>query len=86
LKKLFEILLYLVAGLFTLILLAVIGTFVFFPRSESPPDIQVSMSSENIARGAYLTEHVAMCFFCHSQMNPTNFGVTPDLDTRGHGL
>ncbi|WP_439488314.1 c-type cytochrome [Algoriphagus sp.] len=65
-KKIFKILAYVVA---TVVLLAIIGiAFVNFtyPKVKHAPDLAIEKTSDRVARGAYLANHVTVCVDCHS--------------------
>lgn len=64
--------LFRVAFFVLVILLAVVSAgfaylFVALPRSSPLADTKVSVAPERVARGRYLTHHVAACVACHGE-------------------
>lgn len=80
--KIVLIFLGIIAGLTAL---ALVVTYLTFPRSEAPPDLRVEATPERVERGRYLVEHVAACLDCHSQRDWSQFGgpVVPGTEGRG---
>jgi mono/diheme cytochrome c family protein len=84
-----------VGGLVALVLLVIGYVVVALPKAFAVPSIKVTPTPESTERGAYLTEHVAVCISCHSTRDYTHFAgpVVPGSEGRGgerfdreHGL
>ena len=56
-----------------------------YPKIDSPLDIQVAGTSEQVARGRYLAHHVAVCIDCHSTRDWSYFSAPPQKGTEGKG-
>jgi mono/diheme cytochrome c family protein len=68
------------------LLVAALGTFfVLFPRVEPAPVLRVARTPQQIARGTYLAEHVAICTDCHSQRDFSRYSGPVREETRGKG-
>jgi hypothetical protein len=84
-----KLLIRLVAILFGLVLLLVLGglTYLFLalPRVGAAPDVRVEITPERVARGKYLANHVAMCLTCHSERDWTKFGAPVPPGAEGSG-
>lgn len=59
--------------------------FLKFPDAGAVPDIAASPTPERLARGAYLTKHVAVCLDCHSTRNWALFSGPLVPGTEGKG-
>jgi len=55
------------------------------PDAGPAPDITVEMTSDNIERGRYLANSVALCMDCHSTRDWTQFAGPPIPGTEGIG-
>lgn len=77
--------------LIALVLIAVVlAGFVSYvkfalPDVGPPPDLNVEMTSENIERGMYLANSVALCMDCHSTRDWTQYAGPPIPGTEGIG-
>ena len=71
------------------IVVAIVGFLLWFnvsfPKVSDAPDIKVDMSEENIKRGEYLANHVAVCIDCHSSRDWSKFSGPPVESTFGMG-
>lgn len=75
-----------VAGLLVLFLSSALSYLKFaLPDVGPPPDIKVEMTPENIARGKYLANSVAVCMDCHASRDWSVFGAPPITGTKGKG-
>lgn len=78
--------LLIVVGSIVLVILAAIVYFNFaFPKVSDAPDIKVDMSPQNIERGRYLANNVAVCIDCHSTRDYSYFSGPPAPGTEGRG-
>src|SRR2546425_4413315 len=80
-----------IAGAVALIVLAVAGCglgylYIRKPAMALPSPIQVAMTPERIARGAYLFQRVMDCDGCHSQHDESRFGRPVIEAGRGQGF
>ena len=57
--------------------LAAAYVFVFLPRQQAAPDLQVEMTPESIERGRYLAVNVLQCVDCHSERDWGLYGGPP---------
>ena len=72
-----------------IVLILLIGAGVLYikyklPNASDPPDIKVPLTAENIARGKYLTNYVAVCKDCHSKRDVTKFAM-PVIESTNFG-
>ena len=59
--------------------------FLVFPRIAPPPILQVPRTPERIARGQYLSRHVAGCSDCHGERDWTKYSAPQIREREGHG-
>ncbi|HNR74232.1 MAG: cytochrome c family protein [Bacteroidetes bacterium OLB12] len=75
-------------GILTVVFIGVgfTGTYVkmFLPNVNPPADIKIEPTSEMIARGRYLANHVTVCMDCHSSRDWSKF-AGPITDNPGSG-
>jgi mono/diheme cytochrome c family protein len=79
-----------VTGIIVVVLLVAVAglaSYIKFglPNVGDAPDIKVEASSERVARGKYLANHVMVCMDCHSTRNWNVFSGTPVPGTLGKG-
>lgn len=72
------------------IIILAIGTLLLYVRYALPsagdtPEIKVEITAENIARGKYLTRHVAGCIDCHSVRDYSLYSMPAIESTYGAG-
>jgi mono/diheme cytochrome c family protein len=75
---------------FVVILIVAIGGMVTYVKSAlpnvgPPPELSIELTSERIARGKYLANHVMQCVDCHAQRDFSLFGGPPMEGTIGKG-
>src|SRR5689334_12860591 len=73
------------AVLSALVLSALAYLFVVYPIAEPPPALKADKTPEQLARGAYLAENVAVCTDCHSQRDFSRFSGPVKAGTIGKG-
>jgi hypothetical protein len=56
-----------------------------FPKGEKASTIKIEATPERIARGEYLANHVAACFYCHSTPDYAYYAGPIAPDTKGKG-
>lgn len=83
--KLLKMIAYLFGAIVLLIGLLLLYVKTMLPSVGAPPDIKVTMSTENIERGKYLANHVLLCMDCHSTRDWTVFAGPPKPGTEGKG-
>jgi mono/diheme cytochrome c family protein len=75
--------------LLTIILLAAaLGSAYFylrFPRTAAPLDLQAPRTAERLARGEYLSRHVAGCTDCHGERDWTKYSAPQMPEHAGRG-
>lgn len=78
-----------ILGVFLVIILGVgagiIYLFTTYPNVGPPPAISVESTPQQIERGKYLAEHVAVCIDCHSNRNWKKFSGPIKPGTFGRG-
>jgi len=75
---------YLLYGLAILVALAVLAGLyisISFPKVGPPPDLEVAITPEKVEKGKYLAYHVMMCADCHSQRDFSIFSGPPEPGT-----
>ncbi|MEP0713618.1 cytochrome c [Algoriphagus sp.] len=65
-KKIFKVLAFAFGALVLLIISGVAFVNFTFPKVSPAPDLTIDHSPEQVARGAYLANHVTVCVDCHS--------------------
>ena len=85
LRRIARLFLYLLA----VVVLAVAGGFSYLflalPRVAPPATLQVPRTPERIARGQYLSRHVAGCSDCHGERDWTKYSAPQMREREGHG-
>ena len=75
-----------VLGVVVVVIAAGIGyLYQAFPKVPPAADIAVAGTPEQIARGAYLANHVTICIDCHSTREFDYYSGPADLSTAGKG-
>jgi mono/diheme cytochrome c family protein len=59
--------------------------FIVYPSTGPAPELRVARTPEQIARGTYLAEHVAVCTDCHSERDFSRFAGPLVEGTLGKG-
>ncbi|MCF7796730.1 MAG: cytochrome c [Lentisphaeria bacterium] len=76
-------------GIVSVLIVVILGGLIYlntaFPDVGPPPEITVEETPEQIARGAYLANHVSVCMDCHSERDWTKFAGPPKAGTWGKG-
>jgi mono/diheme cytochrome c family protein len=85
LRRLARVFPYLLAVLAVLVAGAVAYLFLALPRSAPPANLQVPRTPERIARGAYLSRHVAGCTDCHGERDWSKYSAPQMREREGHG-
>lgn len=83
-NRLWKILGFIVLGLIV-ILFCAIGYIIWFRPSIPLQDIKVNSTTERVARGNYLANHVLVCIDCHSTRDWTRFSGPVISGTEGKG-
>ena len=84
-KKIKKILLWLVLIIVVIITGAMTYCKVALPNVGAAPEIKIDPTSERIARGEYLANHVTVCIDCHSKRDWSRFSGPPVEGTLGMG-
>jgi mono/diheme cytochrome c family protein len=84
-KKALLVLAALAGGLLLLVGLLLARLVLKKPALRPPSAERIEPTPERLARGQYLVEHVAACFDCHSERDPTKFGMPETPGGRGKG-
>src|SRR5687767_9686657 len=59
--------------------------FLGFPKAEPPAALKVAGTPEQVARGAYLANHVTVCLDCHSKHDTGRYANPVVPGTQGEG-
>jgi mono/diheme cytochrome c family protein len=78
-RKLLRVLAYLVIGVLSLVVLALLYVLIAYPKSEPPADLEVAMTPTTIERGRYLFHNLAQCVECHA-MRDTDAPGSPIVE------
>lgn len=74
------------AGLISsVIIIALLVLFLFFPNVDPAPDLKVDLTPEKIERGRYLAHTVTVCMDCHSTRDWTKYAGPLEPGTLGIG-
>jgi mono/diheme cytochrome c family protein len=72
-----------------IVIVAIVGMLSYvklaLPNVGDAPEMKVEMTPENIARGEYLANHIAVCIDCHSTRDWSKFSGPPLEGTFGKG-
>jgi mono/diheme cytochrome c family protein len=85
LRRIVRIVLYLVAAMFVIATGGVGYLFLALPRAAAPEEFQAPRTPERLARGEYLSRHVAGCSDCHGERDWTKYSAPQIRDREGHG-
>jgi mono/diheme cytochrome c family protein len=83
--RLTRLLLVLVAILVVAIVGGLAWLLLSYPKTAPPTALKVAGTPEQIARGAYLSRHVAGCTDCHGERDWTKYSAPQMRDREGHG-
>ncbi|MFK7937609.1 MAG: cytochrome C, partial [Saprospiraceae bacterium] len=84
-SRILKILAFLVIGLVMLVGFGLTYVKTALPNVGDPPTLTVKGTSEQIARGEYLANHVMVCMDCHSKRDWEQFAGPPIDNTLGMG-
>lgn len=84
-KKLLKIFAITVSILFVLVISGVIYISTAYPKVSPAEDLEIEYTSERIANGKYLANHVTVCMDCHSTRDFSKFSGPPAPGTIGKG-
>ncbi|MFA6599193.1 MAG: cytochrome c [Ignavibacteriaceae bacterium] len=73
-NKILKFFLWLLGGLFVVVLVGLIFFNLSFPKSNPPSNVEVKYTPERIERGKYLANHVTGCMDCHSPRDFSFYG------------
>lgn len=85
LRRIVRIVLYLVAVIVAIVAGGIGYVFLALPRAAAPETFQAPRTPERLARGAYLSRHVAGCSDCHGERDWTKYSAPQIRDREGHG-
>ncbi|MBO9701380.1 MAG: c-type cytochrome [Sporocytophaga sp.] len=83
--KLFKVLLFIFAGVFILLIGALIYMKFALPNVGPAPEMKVDMSPAKVERGKYLANYVSVCMDCHSERDWNKFAGPMVEGTLGSG-
>jgi len=76
-------------GVLLVLVLVVVSAILYIkfalPNVGDTPDITIEASPERIARGYYISNHVALCMDCHSRRDWGIYAAPPIPGTAGTG-
>jgi mono/diheme cytochrome c family protein len=84
-KKFIKIISYIVLGVVVIAIGGIMYLNFAFPKVSKAPVLKVESTPEQIQRGKYLANHVAVCMDCHSKRNWEYFAGPPIEETFGAG-
>jgi mono/diheme cytochrome c family protein len=84
-RKLFRVLLILTVIVIGLAGIALAYLFLALPNASAPSNVKVVATPEKLARGEYLSRHVAGCVVCHGTRDWTRFSGPLEPGTEGRG-
>lgn len=84
-KKTGKIIIFIVIALVIMVCSALIYVKVALPNVGNAPDLKVKLTSERIARGKYLANHITICIDCHSTRDWSRFSGPIDSNKIGTG-
>ncbi|PZX53491.1 mono/diheme cytochrome c family protein [Algoriphagus ratkowskyi] len=84
-KKFFKVLAYVIGAFVLLIVCGVVYISFTFPKVSPAPELTIDTSSDRVARGAYLANHVTVCVDCHSVRDFSQFSGPITPGTLGSG-
>ena len=84
-KKRTKVLLWII-GILVIVIGAAVSYLKFtLPNIDPAPELTVELTSERLARGQYLANHVTVCIDCHSTRDWSRFSGPPMEGTYGMG-
>lgn len=84
-RRIVRIVLYVVVAIFVLATGGIGYLFLALPRAASPETFEAPRTPERLARGEYLSRHVAGCSDCHGERDWTKYSAPQMRDREGHG-
>ena len=85
LRRIARLFLYLLAVVAVLLAGGFAYLFLALPRTAPPASLQVQSTPERIARGRYLSRHVAGCSDCHGERDWSKYSAPQMREREGHG-
>jgi len=85
LRRITRLFLYLLAVVGVLLAGGFAWLFLALPRTAPPASLQVTSTPERIARGRYLSRHVAGCSDCHGERDWSKYSAAQMHEREGHG-
>ncbi|MFD2245816.1 c-type cytochrome [Pontibacter ruber] len=84
-KKAFRIILIVVVVLAIIAASGILFVRYTFPKVDKAPAITLNRTTDQVKRGEYLANHVAVCIDCHSTRDWSRFSAPPIAGTAGKG-
>jgi mono/diheme cytochrome c family protein len=85
LRRIARLFLYLLAVVVLVMAGGLVYLFLALPRVAPPATLQVARTPERIARGQYLSRHVAGCSDCHGERDWSKYSAPQIREREGHG-
>jgi mono/diheme cytochrome c family protein len=85
LRRLVRVVMYMVVAILLIVACGLGYLFLALPRAATPEVFEAPRTPERIARGEYLSRHVAGCSDCHGERDWTKFSAPQMRDREGHG-
>ncbi len=84
-RRILKVLVVLVILILVAVGAALAYLFLALPKAVPPPALKVAGTAEQVARGAYLANHVTVCLDCHSKKDMGRYAGPVMPGTLGHG-
>lgn len=84
-KKILKIFSRIVLVLLVVLIVTASYIKVALPNVGDAPQMKIEPTSERVARGEYLANHVTVCIDCHSKRDWSRFSGPPTEGTKGQG-
>jgi hypothetical protein len=84
-RRLLRFFMYAIAALLLIAACGLAYLFLALPRAATPEVFQAPRTPERLARGEYLSRHVAGCSDCHGKRDWTKYSAPQMREFEGHG-
>jgi mono/diheme cytochrome c family protein len=85
LRRIARFSLYLLAVVVLVVVAGLAYLFLALPRTAAPATLEVPRTPERVARGQYLSRHVAGCSDCHGERDWSKYSAPQMREREGHG-
>ncbi len=67
------------------VLVGLMYLYIAFPKVDQPSEVTIEGTDQQVTRGKYLAEHVAVCIDCHSARDWSKFSAPIKMGSYGKG-